>query len=107
MEKPYNGGHWSRVLEIGGGSGEHLDFIKHSYDSYILTDIRMPVLPLKWSENLKISTKTANAEELPFLNESFDRIIVTCLLHHAERPEKVMEEVVRSMTIHRAASKAG
>lgn len=44
MEKPYNKKHFAKVLEIGAGTGEHLEFINHSYDEYLLTDIRMPSL---------------------------------------------------------------
>jgi ubiquinone/menaquinone biosynthesis C-methylase UbiE len=95
MESPYRGGHYGDVLEIGAGTGEHLDFIGHSYDRYYLTDIRLPVLPEKWKKDPEIFTIEANAEKLPFEDAKFDRIISTCLLHHVEKPEKVLEEILR------------
>jgi phosphatidylethanolamine/phosphatidyl-N-methylethanolamine N-methyltransferase len=131
MEKPYNKEYFGRVLEIGAGTGEHLDFVKHEYDEYLLTDIRKPILAGPWTNNPKILCIEANAETLPFEDQSFDRIICTCLLHHVERPEKVLDEIlrllkldgkvmiyltcdpglmtrlVRRLTTHRAAEKAG
>lgn len=131
MEKPYNNKFFPKVLEIGGGTGEHLDFINHGYNEYLLTDIRKPSLAKSWAGNPKISCIEANAESLPFEDQSFDRIISTCLLHHVERPEDVLYEIlrllkpdgqamiyltcdpglmtrlVRRITTHRAAKKAG
>ena len=53
MEKPYNKEYFGRVLEIGAGTGEHLDFVKHEYDEYLLTDIRKPILAGPWTNNPK------------------------------------------------------
>jgi SAM-dependent methyltransferase len=131
MEKPYNGEFFAKVLEIGAGTGEHLEFVNHPYDEYLLTDIRKPVISAVWAGNPKITCMQANAEALPFEDHSFDRIVSTCLLHHVERPEKVLNEIlrllkadgqamiymtcdpglvtrlVRRITTHRAANKAG
>jgi ubiquinone/menaquinone biosynthesis C-methylase UbiE len=95
MEKPYNKQFFAKVLEIGAGTGEHLDFVNHQYDEYFVTDIRKPILAPSWFGNPKISCLEANAEALPFQDESFDRIISTCLLHHVEKPEKVLTEILR------------
>lgn len=31
--------HFAKVLEIGAGTGEHLAFVRHSFDQYVLTDM--------------------------------------------------------------------
>ena len=31
--------HFSKVLEIGAGTGEHLAFVRHGFDQYVLTDL--------------------------------------------------------------------
>lgn len=39
-EKPFQKHeHSSKVLEIGVGPGEHLSFVRHSFDQYVLTDL--------------------------------------------------------------------
>ena len=95
MEKNFKNRTFKQVLEIGGGTGEHLDFIAHTFESYFLTDLVLPVLNAKWEGNPKIICQQANAEELPFANDSFDRVLTTCLLHHVEKPEKVLQEIAR------------
>lgn len=95
MEKKFKGKHYGQVLEIGGGNGEHLEFILHSYKKYYLTDIRKPVLDDKYLLDPRIISQIANAEKLPFEDDFFDRIIVTCLLHHVIQPEQVLNEIVR------------
>ena len=95
MEKNFKNRTFKQVLEIGGGTGEHLDFIAHTFESYFLTDLVLPVLNAKWEGNPKIICQQANAEELPYSNDSFDRVIATCLLHHVEKPEKVLQEIDR------------
>jgi hypothetical protein len=41
MEKPFVNRTFNSVLEIGGGVGEHLEFISHSFERYFLTDLRV------------------------------------------------------------------
>ena len=31
--------HFAKVLEIGAGTGEHLGFVQHSFDQYVLSDM--------------------------------------------------------------------
>ena len=95
MEAPFTNCHFGKVLEIGGGTGEHLDFVRHTYDEYFVTDLKLPVLKSEWSANPKIRIQEANAEALPFEDRSFDRVISTCLLHHVEKPETVLNEILR------------
>jgi ubiquinone/menaquinone biosynthesis C-methylase UbiE len=95
MERRYSGNFYSQTLELGGGVGEHLDFVLHGYDKYYLTDIQLPVLEATWQENPRVICQVQNAENLTFDNGSFDRVIATCLLHHVEKPEKVLTEILR------------
>ena len=74
-----------KVLELGCGNFEHFPFIKHSYLSYIATDIRMP-------SNLLIerfqdsggdnSFMVENATNLTFMEHTFDRVLAGCLIVH-------------------------
>jgi ubiquinone/menaquinone biosynthesis C-methylase UbiE len=90
-----------RVLEVGAGSGEHLDFVANTFSKYTLTDleIREPILDLLQRERSKsdnrLNFKKANVENLPFRDESFDRVISTCLLHHLNSVEGALTEIRR------------
>jgi phosphatidylethanolamine/phosphatidyl-N-methylethanolamine N-methyltransferase len=94
-----------RVLEVGGGLGTHIPFVSQDFSSYVLTDIKM-------RENLsnaklvcdpqilpKVQFRVANATNLNFAENSFDRLISTCLLHHVTNVDSALSEwrrVVRS-----------
>jgi ubiquinone/menaquinone biosynthesis C-methylase UbiE len=95
MEKPFRNKSFDSVLEIGGGTGEHLEFILHSYKKYFLTDLKKPILDSNLVPNPKVVCLQANAEALPSPAHSFDRVIATCLLHHVEKPEQVLSEILR------------
>ena len=90
-----------RVLEIGGGSGEHLPFISYvPIESYTSIDLR----PLMTEEHLKnaphslrakLNFVQGNAESLPFKSHHFDRVFTTCLLHHVDDVLAVLLEARR------------
>lgn len=103
MELDIKGRHFSQVLEVGR-VGKHLDFIKHTFDKYIISDLRLPKLNNKWSSENRITPFEANAENLPFKNSLFDRVIATCLLHHIEKPERALEEINRVLKPNRTGT---
>lgn len=85
------------VLEIGANSGEHLEFVKHEYQRYVLSDLRHPPKELihEIESNSKIEFIVADAHKLPFSDGEFDRVLMTCVLHHLSDPEKALSEVYR------------
>jgi SAM-dependent methyltransferase len=104
VEEPFKNKSFDVVLEIGGGVGEHIDFIKHRYEKYILTDIKKPILNSIHAINPKIECLEANAEDLPFPNQTFDRVVATCLLHHVDKPERVLTEISRVLKVDGVAT---
>lgn len=98
MEKPWGGAHFKKVLEVGSGNGEHLDFIKHGFDEYVMLDLRKTKLNSNWNSDKRIATLEGNAESLPFKAGEFDRVISTCLLHHVQNPELVLNEIDRVLS---------
>ena len=85
MEKPFTKDrHFPLTVEVGSGSGVHLQHVRHSYDQYLMTDIR------DYGREPTADPRTpfllANAETLPFAHGSVDRIVSTCLLHHVTNP---------------------
>lgn len=88
------------VLEVGGGSGQHIKFVKY-FSEYVLTDLNSSLLPKnnRDSKLAKIKYKKADVQNLPFKKESFDRVISTCLLHHLTDVEKALLEIYRCVKI--------
>ena len=102
--------HLSRVLELGAGNNEHLPFVRHSYDKYTLSDIRIELLQESIQKSMEITIKgnfefknpdsdklfeiqEIDAEDLGvFSDSSFDRVIAGCLILHLKDPEKALRE---------------
>ncbi len=104
MEAIYSKNEYADCLELGGGNGEHLDFVKHGFSRYVLLDLRNSNLESKWIGDQRIQRLLGDAEDVPFPDKSFDRIIVTCLLHHVNNPEKVFLEIRRLLKTGGSAS---
>ena len=85
-----------KILEVGGNIGEHIQFVYKDFTSYTLTDYRPTGFV---SQNDLIKFEIADVHNLPFKNDSFDRTISTCLLHHLNDPKKALEEM-RRVTVH-------
>jgi ubiquinone/menaquinone biosynthesis C-methylase UbiE len=89
---------FKKVLEVGSGNGEHIDFVKHEFNQYVMLDLRKTELNSRWNSDSRIKTVEGNAESLPFETDEFDRVISTCLLHHVEHPELVLSEIERVLS---------
>lgn len=92
-----------RVLELGAAHGEHVKFVRHAFDEYVLTDIEDHGIDLAALSSQveatggvrKLSFEVADAMTLPFLDASFDRTVHTCLMHHLPDPEAALREMRR------------
>lgn len=85
MERPFaKSDLFPLTLEVGSGAGGHLGYVRHSYNRYLMIDLR------DYRLNKTLPTREpfvlANAESLPLVDGSVDRLISTCLLHHVSNP---------------------
>lgn len=88
--------HFGRVLEIGANQGEHLQYVRHTFDSYLLTDIRRCTgLPGRSDLHDRISFLQEDATSLSFADDTFDRVLCSCVLHHVSDPESAISELRR------------
>ncbi|MGH8558236.1 MAG: class I SAM-dependent methyltransferase [Methylococcales bacterium] len=92
--------HFARVLEIGAGTGEHLGFVHHHFDQYVLSDLDPKTLEIakgklndKFDNNLVFETQSA--EGLSYVDNSFDRLIATHVLEHIYHPHLALKEWAR------------
>lgn len=90
----------SDVLEIGVGMGaDHLQWARSHPRS--LTGIDLTERSVKFTKarleaaGLPAKVLIGNAEQLPFLNDSFDIIYSWGVLHHSENPKRAIQEVFR------------
>lgn len=79
-------------LEIGGGQGEHLSFVRHQFSSYLSIDFKLPAENL-YIADTRVKFIEGDIKELDFNEGSFDRVILTCVLHHLDEPILVLEKI--------------
>lgn len=89
--------HFANVLEIGAGTGEHLSYVRHSFDQYVLSDFDAKTLDVaKCKLNDKFGKKlyyeTQSGEQLSYSDDSFDRLIATHVLEHIYQPHLALKE---------------
>lgn len=93
MEKQFEASdRFSEVLEIGSDQGQHRSFVRHSYTRYIQCDLH---LPSELNQDFRVESVLGDIRQLPFENKRFDRVIVTCVLHHLSDPELPLLEIAR------------
>jgi len=86
-------------LEIGCGNGEVSKYIARNYvGKVIATDIDPDQIAIarKGSGNISnLRFQVADAVELPFEDESFDVVIAFGVLHHIDKWDTAMAEIIR------------
>jgi phosphatidylethanolamine/phosphatidyl-N-methylethanolamine N-methyltransferase len=80
-----------RILEVGAGNGQHLNFIKQDYFSYEMTDLRPEMLPNQ-HEKVTVNKNSISADQLPYPDHFFDRVIASCLIAHLNEPQIALSE---------------
>jgi phosphatidylethanolamine/phosphatidyl-N-methylethanolamine N-methyltransferase len=99
LEKPFNSRFsFSKVLEVGAGSGVHIDFVNHQFDEYWMTDSSTGMLKIsseRSAQSSKIRIAKENASNLSFVDNSFDRLIASHVLEHLSEPHEVLREWAR------------
>jgi phosphatidylethanolamine/phosphatidyl-N-methylethanolamine N-methyltransferase len=104
MKEPQNG---ISILELGAQADQHRSWVKSNYQSYIVSDIDLnPLLKskaiyekylsevdLKTAINIpEIKFEQINAEQIEYPDETFDRLIATCLIVHLGTPIDALYE---------------
>jgi SAM-dependent methyltransferase len=93
LERKIRRGHYSKVIEVGAGNGEHLKFLRHSFDYYLLTDLKYKNIDIENEDSeKKIFSKREDAMNFTFADNIFDRLVATCIVLHLRDPERAMNE---------------
>lgn len=95
MERPYDGRSYRRILEVGGGRGEHLGQVRSQFGEYVLTDKRADRLPSPASLPSSVTCRAEDLQALSFDDHAFDRVVATCVLAHVPDPVVALREIHR------------
>lgn len=86
---------FDRVLEVGGNRGEHVKYVQHAFQTYVLSDLFMPDVTGEVDLDPRVVAEAADVQDLPYGDGEFDRVIATCLLHHVPDPFAALSEMRR------------
>ena len=86
---------YDKCLEVGAGSGEHLKFVLHGFNEYVCLDIRETKINSQFASDVRVKSVVADASNIPYPNNYFDRVLMNCVLHHVKDPEQVLSELFR------------
>jgi len=99
LEKIYTAeDYFDNVLEVGAGTGEHLFYVKHKFNSYTLTDLDFKTLKkakVKLKNFSKVNFERQIANKLSYKADSFDRVVATHVLEHIINPHLAIKEWIR------------
>jgi len=91
---------FDEVLEVGAGTGVHIDFVRHAFRRYLITDLSTGMLERvgaarRRREGEEVVVGSEDATRLSFPSAIFDRLIATHVLEHLPRPHEVLREWAR------------
>lgn len=86
-----------RVLEIGVGGGEHIEFekVKMNLENYTVVDIESNFLDIVKKHYPQVNAVKVEGTSLPFANNHFNTVIAASTLEHIADLESSLKEVQR------------
>jgi ubiquinone/menaquinone biosynthesis C-methylase UbiE len=87
-----------RVLEVGCGTGHWLRMLERGRGRVVGLDVSRPMLQQAREGAAGAFLCHGSAKELPYRDQTFDRVICINTLHHFGGPERVFSEVRRVLT---------
>jgi phosphatidylethanolamine/phosphatidyl-N-methylethanolamine N-methyltransferase len=103
LEKPFRKSTFKKILEIGADQGQHLPFVRAAFSEYWMIDksydqeMNHKIESLNGNEGVPSTARRSrqNAENLEFEDNTFDRVIATCVLHHIKDSAAALKEMRR------------
>ena len=86
------------VLEIGAGQGEHFPFVNKNFTTYTMSDISDwgtdEISKILETDN-RVNFDKQDIQALTYPDNSYDRVITTCVIAHVDEPYESFLEVRR------------
>jgi len=101
LERPFNEkASFGHVLEVGAGTGEHVKFVRHRFDRYVLTDQNARTLDvarqkLGAAHAGRLEFEVQTGASLGYPDDTFDRVVAAHVLEHIYPPHLAVKEWVR------------
>ncbi len=94
VEREFKSNQGLTILEVGTNNGEHIPYVADDYDKYVATDV---VLNPNFNKSAyrNVQYEAADLLSLPYADDSFDRVISTCVFHHLSDPDIGLRELRR------------
>jgi ubiquinone/menaquinone biosynthesis C-methylase UbiE len=83
-----------RLLDAGGGTGRVSSRLRSLVDEVVVCDLSLFMLKQAKNKGRLLTVRT-HVEQLPFPNESFERIVVVDALHHFCDQRESIQELLR------------
>ena len=87
---------YDKILEIGAGSAPHFNFMKCSYNEYHIAETSDYAEDFH-KNNPKVKLLKYDGRNLPYQNDTFDRIIISHCLEHILSPEEFILEMMSKL----------
>lgn len=88
-----------KILEVGCGNGYYLNLLNKLGFNLILVGIDNDALALRDARKIirdnRVKLELADANKLPFGDNSFDKVIISEVIEHIEEEQKVLSEIYR------------
>jgi demethylmenaquinone methyltransferase/2-methoxy-6-polyprenyl-1,4-benzoquinol methylase len=82
-----------RLLDVGGGTGRVASAVRDLVDEVVIADVSMGML--KQTHRSTLQPVCAFSESLPFISDSFERILMVDALHHVVDQPATTDEMFR------------
>jgi len=82
-----------RVLEVGAGTGNHIQYLRHGFKEYVITDLQDTLMMSGHEEYAPgVSFRKMDAGNLEVADSSIDRLISCHVLEHLPKPHRCLRE---------------
>ena len=88
-------GRTDRVLDVGCGPGVLTAQLRECASAVTGVDFSAEMIAEAQRHNPGLDFQVANAEDLPFADDTFDLAVVNYCAHHLARPERALREIQR------------